>query len=81
MVDAWSQSALKPLHEYLFGILRQLPNDGTFDQEASVRRGAVKAAEAKVSYSFDLSAATDRLPIELQHGVLCQLLGSDFADA
>jgi len=35
MVDVWTQSILKPLHEALFSFLKSLPNDGTFDQTAS----------------------------------------------
>jgi len=32
IMDYWSQTALKPLHQYLFGILRRIPQDVTFDQ-------------------------------------------------
>lgn len=32
IADIWTQSVLKPYHEYLFDILRQIPQDGTFDQ-------------------------------------------------
>jgi hypothetical protein len=35
MVDVWTQSLLKPLHLALFEFLKSLPNDGTFDQNAS----------------------------------------------
>jgi len=35
MVDVWTQSLLKPLHLALFDFLKSLPNDGTFDQNAS----------------------------------------------
>jgi hypothetical protein len=35
MVDVWTQSLLKPLHLALFSFLKELPNDGTFDQTAS----------------------------------------------
>lgn len=35
MVDVWTQSLLKPLHLALFSFLKSLPNDGTFDQNAS----------------------------------------------
>lgn len=38
IIDSITQSALKPIHEFLFDVLRKLPNDGTFDQDASVRR-------------------------------------------
>lgn len=38
MVDSLTQAALGPLHRCLFDFLRQLPNDATFDQRASVKR-------------------------------------------
>jgi len=81
MVDAWTQSALKPLHDYLFSILSQFPNDGTFDQQASVNRCHEKARASGGSYGYDLSAATDRLPVVLQEAVLSSLLGAEFAAA
>lgn len=67
IADAWTQAALKPLHQYLFRILRDIPNDGTFDQEACLERVALSATR---SWSFDLSAATDRLPIFIQAQLL-----------
>lgn len=70
IVDIWTQSALKPLHDRLFTFLRSLPNDGTFDQHASVRRAREKANIANQSFGYDLSAATDRLPIALQQVIL-----------
>jgi hypothetical protein len=79
MVDVWTQSILKPMHDHLFSILKQIPNDGTFDQRAAVRRCFAKAAQFKCSYGFDLSAATDRLPIDLQVEVVSFLFGRDFA--
>lgn len=79
MVDVWTQSALKPLHEYLFSFLKSLPNDGTFDQHASVKRCFAKSKVSKCSFGYDLSAATDRLPIALQTKVLTSFLGKEFA--
>lgn len=70
LVDSVTQSALKPLHEWLFSILRQIPNDGTFDQMASVKRSQEKAQQSGMAYSFDLSAATDRLPAKLSASIL-----------
>jgi len=65
------------LHKYLFSILKQIPNDGTFNQEASVLRlkDKIRAADMKKVYSFDLSAATDRLPIALQGVILEKVTG------
>jgi hypothetical protein len=70
MVDVWTQWAMKGLHEMLFAFLKTLPNDGTFDQHASVRRCQEKAALSGKSFGYDLSAATDRLPISLQVEIL-----------
>lgn len=75
MVDLWTQSAMQPIHKYLFDFLKTIPNDATFDQEEAVKRCFQKANAAKKSYGFDLSAATDRLPIDLQVGVLSSLIG------
>lgn len=74
MVDSWTQVALKPIHDMLFGFLKSLPNDGTFDQHASEMRARSKAAIAGFSRGFDLTAATDRLPLLLQVDILNKLV-------
>jgi len=51
-----------------------IPNDGTFDQDASVQRSIEKATVSGCAYSFDLSSATDRLPIIYQSALLDRLL-------
>lgn len=79
MVDVWTQSILKPMHDHLFSILKRIPNDGTFDQRAAVRRCFAKAAQFNCSFGYDLSAATDRLPIDLQVEVVSFLFGREFA--
>jgi len=81
MVDYWSQISLKGLHDYIFDILRALPNDGTFDQGASIRRAAEKVKLSGCSFGYDLSAATDRLPLELQIGVLSSFFSWQMAYA
>lgn len=59
---------MEPLHEYIFSILRRIKEDATFDQEKGIEnvRHALDLKTDKAVYSFDLSAATDRLPLELQ---------------
>jgi hypothetical protein len=74
MVDVWTQSALRPLHDVLFAFLRTLPNDATFDQDASVMRCQAKVATSSKSFGYDLSAATDRLPIILQMEIIDALV-------
>lgn len=72
---------LSPLHDWLFDFLKSLPNDGTFDQHASVKRCMEKSKVANASFGYDLSAATDRLPISLQVVVLTSFFGKEFATA
>jgi hypothetical protein len=72
---------LKPLHLALFDFLSKLPNDGTFNQELAVRRAYEKSKIAGKSYGYDLSAATDRLPVSLQRTVISTIYGKDFGDA
>jgi hypothetical protein len=81
LVDVWTQSVLKPLHEFLFDILRSLPNDATFDRISSEKRCVVKVASSGVSYGYDLSAATDRLPLRLQESIISQLFGKEIGSA
>jgi len=76
MVDVWTQSILGPLHDSLFAILGKLPNDGTMDQEASFARAQDKAREFGCAYGYDLSAATDRLPLSIQKCILGSLTGN-----
>lgn len=73
MVDNLTQSILRPLHDALFELLRLIPNDGTFDQDASVARSSEKAEKYGCAFSFDLSAATDRLPASVSAKVLSNL--------
>lgn len=77
LVDVWTQSLLHPLHQALFDLLRLVPNDATFDQDASVSRSVDKARLSGAAFSFDLSAATDRLPLSLQAALLNLFLGNN----
>lgn len=83
MVDWWTQMALSPLHDWLFSILRQLPTDGTFDQGGAIEylRRYISAHKIDRVDSFDLTAATDRIPVHLQVVVLGSVLGWPQADA
>jgi len=76
-LDYWTQMALTPLHNTVNSFLKGLPEDGTFDQEKAV--AAVKSWTTNsetVLNCFDLTAATDRLPISLQKEILSILFGS-----
>jgi len=79
MVDILTQNIMKPLHDVISKILKSLPNDGTFDQEGMVTRSAIKAARYQGAYCYDLSAATDTLPVLLQQAIISSLFGSQIA--
>lgn len=78
MVDAMTNWLLKPLHDLLFDYLRKIDQDGTFDQLAPVTLLQQKGHRS--FWCYDLSSATDRLPIKLQTMLLRPYLGS-LADA
>lgn len=75
ILDYWSQAALKPLHDHVFKILKTNPKlqkvDATFNQD----KGFSNIPDSQVFYSFDLSSATDRMPIKLQQYVVTYLYG------
>jgi len=75
VVDYWSQWVLRSLHLYLFDVLRRIPQDGTFDQMAPIGPLLDFARLGYPSFSFDLSNATDRLPVALQEQILRVLSG------
>jgi hypothetical protein len=82
MVDIWTQWLLYPLHRFIFDkVLRLIPQDGTFNQAKPVRELLERASKAGRTHfwSYDLSAATDRLPIALQILVLGAFTLESFA--
>lgn len=66
ILDYWSQTVLKPLHSYLFRLLSKIHQDQTFDQGSFKD----KVKDWPVYYSVDLTAATDRFPIQVIASVL-----------
>lgn len=77
MVDVVTQSILKPLHDWIFSIVKELPMDGTFDQTRPL--DLLSQAGHKEIFSYDLSSATDRLPLALQEALLGWILGEKVA--
>lgn len=77
MVDAPTQWVLYPLHEFIMERLRLKPQDGTFDQTKPL----AALVDSKELYSYDLTAATDRLPLPVQKWILGSLFGDAFARA
>jgi hypothetical protein len=60
-------------------LLKDLPTDGTFDQLAPVKSLLSNKSYNDTYFSFDLSAATDRLPLDLQRDVLSLFVGKQYA--
>jgi len=77
ILDYWTQSVLYPLHRSLMALLRSIPGDCTFDQ-GSFRTHLPRKGPY---YSLDLSAATDRFPVEIQVLILGLLVSPEFAAA
>lgn len=73
--DYWTQAALKPVHEYLFKILRGIKNDATFDQDGIVQSYFQRGLSPH--WSFDLKSATDLIPLPLYKEVLRPFLDVD----
>jgi hypothetical protein len=66
----WLQSAFGSLHKNIFTLLKSIKQDGTFDQEKAFNNMLVRSDFRENLSGFDLSAATDRLPIEIQEDIL-----------
>jgi len=83
MVDIFTQWVLSPLHLALFAILRRIPQDGTFNQVKPVKDlvDRCKKKGQRQVYSYDLSAATDRLPVLLQEWLLAAFAGRAYAES
>jgi hypothetical protein len=71
MVDPFTQWLFAPIHKFIFSVLRKIPMDGTFNQLSPIKR--LLGKKGLPLYSLDLSAATDRLPVDLQVLILNEL--------
>jgi hypothetical protein len=69
-----------PLHNYITEILSKIPNDGTESHNKAFDRARLRAQEFGCAYGYDLSAATDRLPLSLQKAIMQSLFGEDFSN-
>jgi hypothetical protein len=75
MVDVITQSLLRPLHDNLFEMFKTIPTDSTHDQEKAFSYAQSLSLKYGASFGFDLSSATDRLPISSQVAILNNLFG------
>jgi hypothetical protein len=81
ILDYFSQSCLRPLHSYLYKILRRIDQDVTFDQGRFKELLVNDPNSIEIFYSADLSAATDRFPIEVIANLLKSRLPTRYVDA
>jgi hypothetical protein len=80
IADWWTQLVFKPYHSSLFRTLKDIEQDGTFDQWAPVENWVLPRIRLGFpAFSFDLTAATDRLPIQFQTQVFSMLFGAKVA--
>jgi hypothetical protein len=77
ILDYWSQTALKPLHDSAIACLKRIEPDCTFDQNSFVGKLPLNT----MYHSLDLHAATDRIPSILTERMLAILIGADKARA
>lgn len=64
----------------MFSILKIIPQDGTFNQFEPVKTWVLPRVRlGSPCFSFDLKAATDRLPIDFQKDVLSLVFGQWFS--
>lgn len=76
MVDPFTNWVLYPLHKAIFQSLRLISQDGTFDQHKPIYR-LLEQGHTRF-WCYDLSAATDRLPVLLQALILSIRFGFPF---
>jgi hypothetical protein len=73
MVDYWTQKALRPVHDWMFSVLKKISSDATFNQD-----GAFESYVAEVPrghYCYDLTSATDNVPQGLYKIMLRPAMG------
>jgi hypothetical protein len=73
ILDYWTQTCLKPLHNTLNGMLRRIKTDCTFNQN----RFLEVLPSTGPYYSLDLTAATDRMPLQVQKRVLSYVMSDE----
>jgi hypothetical protein len=78
ILDYWSQTSLMNLHKGLFGILKTLKRDFTFNQDDGLN---LKSTPGSSYHSIDLKNATDRFPVLLQQYLLSELIEPEKAAA
>lgn len=78
--DYFTQEALKETHHFLFKWLRKQPEDGTFRQDNTAKLVRTALNEGRPVFCFDLTSATDRLPLNIQEEVMSRFIGKEKAN-
>jgi len=76
IMDYWTQSVLKPLHEHINKLLKCISTDCTFNQnhfQSCLTHGPY--------HSLDLKSATDRMPVVIQQYVVKHIIGDPRSEA
>lgn len=79
ILDYWSQSGLRPLHNYLYRFLSRINQDCTHNQAKWL--GKLVPTEGSSFHSIDLTTATDRFPIAIEKLILSIWFGEEYAKA
>lgn len=69
----WIQDTFFGIHKILYKCLENIPTDGTFNQDSASSRVKEMTRRRKDIWSFDLTKATDRFPIQIQIDTLKSL--------
>lgn len=79
IADYWTQTCLKPIHDYQASILKNIRQDCTFDQSKHVN--TLTCHEGHQYHSIDLTSATDRFPIDIQKEMLSIYTNKSYAES
>uniref|UniRef100_A0AAT9H882 RNA dependent RNA polymerase n=1 Tax=Rhizopus microsporus mitovirus 4 TaxID=3156531 RepID=A0AAT9H882_9VIRU len=77
ILDYFTQTALREIHLNLFRQLKKIPSDKTFAQTKLLSE--FRPDKGSSFHSIDLTAATDRFPIDVQEQILAQFIGRQLA--
>jgi len=81
ILNWWHQELMMPLHSTLMGWLRSQPQDGTYDQKRAAAIVQEWTKQGLSLWCYDLTAATDRWPKQMQTRLLHLIVGQDWAEA
>jgi hypothetical protein len=78
--DYYSQEVLRPLHQHLFKMLEKTNGDSTFDTNKSIAQIKKWHQEGHKTWSYDLSAATDRFPALITKKIISWIFTEEISD-